>query len=130
MIFTIIREIEFKTKFFDEIEGHWVFATGHGGATAVLESEDKNVVVKDENRHDMKVADVERNVAQTALARNPFFTFASLKRYFPNLTSMREFISSEDYLGGLEITFQGNIYRLAEEAREKFAALTGLLSQI
>ena len=105
-------------------------ATGHGGATAVLESEDKNVVVKDENRHDMKVADVERNVAQTALARNPFFTFASLKRYFPNLKSMREFISSEDYLGGLEITFQGNIYRLAEEAREKFAALTGLLSRI
>ena len=105
-------------------------ATGHGGATAVLESEDKNVVVKDENRHDMKVADVERNVVQTALARNPFFTFASLKRYFPNLKSMREFIVSKDYLGGLEITFQGNVYRLAEEPREKFAALTGLLSRI
>ena len=58
--------------------------------------------------------DIERNIVQSALARNPFFTFASLKRYFPHLASMRDFIASEDYLGGLEITFQGNVYGLDE----------------
>lgn len=105
-------------------------ATGHGGATAVLKNEEQGLVVRDETRRDVKVRDIERNVIQSALARNPFFTFATLKRYFPHLASMRDFISSEDYLGGLEITFQGNVYGLDENRAEKLAAMIGLLNQI
>lgn len=105
-------------------------ATGHGGATAAL-ANGKNVpVVKDETRRDIKVKDIERNIVQSAIARNPFFTFASLKRYFPNLASMRDFIASEDYLGELEITFQGNVYGLDDNRLEKLAAVSGLLGQI
>jgi len=48
--------------------------------------------VKDETRQDVNVSDIESNVVQAALARNPFFTFASLKRYFPHLASMCNFI--------------------------------------
>lgn len=107
-----------------------VIATGHGGASAVLANGNRSVVVKDETRQDVKVKDIECNIIQSAIARNPFFTFATLKRYFPNLTSMREFIVSEGYLGGLEITFQGNIYGLDENRAEKLAAMLGLLSQI
>lgn len=43
---------------------------------------------------------------------------------------MRDLIASEDYLGGLEITFQGNVYGLDENRAEKLAAVQGLLSQI
>ncbi|MBU2472240.1 MAG: type III deoxyribonuclease, partial [Bacteroidetes bacterium] len=107
-----------------------VIATGHGGATIALENGKKGAVVKDETRQDVKVRDIERNVVQSALARNPFFTFASLKRYFPHLASMRDLIASEDYLGGLEITFQGNVYGLDDNRPEKLAAMLGLLSQI
>jgi len=107
-----------------------IIATGHGGATVALENGKKGAVVKDETRQDVKVRDIERNVVQSALARNPFFTFASLKRYFPHLASMRDFIASDEYLGGLEITFQGNVYGLDEDRLEKLAALLGLLSQI
>jgi len=107
-----------------------VIATGRGGATVALENGKKGLSVKDETRQDVKVRDIERNIVQSALARNPFFTFASLKRYFPHLPSMRDFIASEDYLGGLEITFQGNVYGLAENRIEKLAAMLGLLSQI
>ena len=107
-----------------------VIATGHGGATVALENGKKGAVVKDETRRDVKVRDIERNVVQSALARNPFFTFASLKRYFPHLASMRDLIASEDYLGGLEITFQGNVYGLDDNRPEKLAAMLGLLSQI
>lgn len=107
-----------------------VVATGHGGATVALENGEKYVVVKDETRRDVKVRDIERNVVQSAIARNPFFTFASLKRYFPNLTSMNDFIASDDYLGGLEITFQGNVYGLDDNRPEKLAAMLGLLGQI
>lgn len=43
---------------------------------------------------------------------------------------MRHFIACEDYLGGLEITFQGNVYGLDENRAEKLAALLGVLGQI
>jgi type III restriction enzyme len=107
-----------------------VIATGHGGASAVLANGNRGAVVKDETRQDFKVKDMERNIVQSAIARNPFFSFATLKRYFPNLASMRDFIASEDYLGGLEITFQGNVYGLSENRLEKLTAMLGLLSQI
>ena len=105
-------------------------ATGHGGATVALENGKKGVVLKDETRRDVKAREIARNIVQSAIARNPFFTFASLKRYFPHLASMRDFIASDDYLGGLEITFQGNIYALDENRTEKLSAMQGLLGQI
>jgi type III restriction enzyme len=43
---------------------------------------------------------------------------------------MREFITSEAYLGGLEITFQGNVYLLDADRTEKLRAVVGLLHQI
>jgi len=105
-------------------------ATGRGGATVALENGEKGLVMKDETPKDVKVRDIERNIVQSAIARNPFFTFATLKRYFPHLASMRELIESDDYLGGLEITFKGNVGRLDENRLEKLAAVSGLLSQI
>jgi len=105
-------------------------ATGHGGATVALENGEKDAVAKDETRLDVKVQDIDRNIIESAIARNPFFTFAKLKRYFPNLTSMRDFVESENYLGGLEITFQGNVDELDDNRSEKLAAMQGLLGQI
>lgn len=107
-----------------------VISTGHGGASAVLANSNQGAVVKDETRQDVKVKDIERNIVQSAIARNPFFSFATLQRYFPNLASIHDLIASEDYLGGLEITFQGNMYGLDENRLEKLAAMLGLLNQI
>ena len=107
-----------------------VIATGHGGATAALENVKKGVVAKDETRQDLMVRGIERNIVQSAIARNPFFTFASLKRYFPHILSVHDFIVSNEYLGGLEITFQGNVSGLQENRSEILAAMLGLLSQI
>ena len=105
-----------------------VIATGRGGAQSVLATGQH--VAQDETRQDVKVRAHERNIVQSAVAYNPFFAFASLKRYFPNLASMRDFVVSENYLGGLEITYQGNIYRLDENRVEKRAAVSGLLRQV
>lgn len=107
-----------------------VVATGHGGATIALQRGEESVVVKDETRRDLKVREVEPNVVQSAIARNPFFTFATLNHCFPHLASMRDFMTSDDYLGGLEITFQGNVYGLDDNRSEKLAAVLGLLAQI
>jgi len=105
-------------------------ATGHGGATVALENAKQGIVARDETRRDVKVREIEPNIAQSAIARSPFYTFASIKRYFPELPSMRNFIASEDYLGGLGITFQGSIEALDENRAEKLAAMLGLLGQI
>jgi len=68
-----------------------VIATGHGGAAAVL-TDEKKTVARDETRRDLKVRDIERNIVQAAIDRNPFYRFNNLERFFPNLTSMRDFI--------------------------------------
>lgn len=107
-----------------------VIATGHGGASAVLAEKKQSAVFSEETRKDLPVKQIEQNIIQSAIARNPFYTFDSLKHYFPHLESMREFTASEKYLGGLEITFQGNVYQLEENKVEKLNAMLDLLDEI
>ena len=104
-------------------------ATGQGGGSRVLEN-GATPLVHEENRRDVQIADIARNIVQGAIARNPFFTFASLKRYFPQLASIREFITAEHYLGGLAITFEGNISELDVNPAAKLAGCRGLLRQL
>jgi type III restriction enzyme len=105
-------------------------ATGLGGESAVLNGRKPSSVVTEETRKDVPLRKIERNIIQSAISRNPFYTFASLKRYFPNISSINEFIDSEDYLGGLGITFQGNVYLLDENKPEKLDAVLYLLDEI
>ncbi len=105
-------------------------ATGRGGTRTVLDGTQPQHIITEETRSDLSLKNIERNIIQSALARNPFFTFQSIKRFFPNLDSMNEFIDSENYLAGLEITFQGNVYNLEENKAEKLEAVLELLSEI
>ena len=104
--------------------------TGVGGITTVMEDRETSGQQGHQNSRDIKVVDIEQNVVRSALARHPFFTFASLKQYFPHLTSISEFSTSAHYLGGLAITFKGALSGLAENRAAKLAACEGLLSQI
>lgn len=105
-------------------------ATGHGGASAVLNGNKQASIVSEETSQNLPLNNIERNIIQSAIARNPFYTFQSLKRYFPNLQSIDDFIDSNDYLGGLEITFRGNIYLLQENKLEKLNAVLNLLGEV
>lgn len=107
-----------------------VVAAGAGDETKPLANGGASAVVKEEDRVDVKVRDLGRSIVQFALSRNPFYTFASLKRFFPHLASMRQFLESGEYLGGLEITFQGKVYGLSEKLEEKTAGAEGLLVQL
>lgn len=104
-------------------------ATGQGGTITVLNNENRTVVY-DENPLDMFVKEIELNIVRSAIARNPFFTFVSLRRYFPKLKSMHEFIVSDVFLGGLRIEFQGSVEEMGVNRLEKFTACCGLLEQI
>lgn len=50
-----------------------------------------------------EIADINYAIVNKALRRFPIFSFNTLKSYFPNLKSTREFITSDDYLGSVKI---------------------------
>ncbi|MDE0636562.1 MAG: type III deoxyribonuclease, partial [Candidatus Poribacteria bacterium] len=104
--------------------------TGIGGVTTVMENNGTPVQQGHQSSRDVQMVDIEQNIVRSAIARNPFFTFASLRQYFPHLVSISEFIASEDYLGGLAITFKGNPNDLEENRAAKLSACEGLLSQV
>ena len=108
----------------------YTIPTGFGGVTAIMENDETPVRQGNQSSRDVKIVDIERNIIKSAIACNPFFTFASLKQYFPHLVSIREFITLENYLGGLAITFKGNLSGLEENRSAKLAACDGLLGQI
>ena len=123
--FTDLAKLDVKQKNYE----HAIY-TGAGGVTTVMENAAVPVAQGNQNSRDIKVVDIELNIVRSALARNPFFTFASLRQYFPHLASVREFITSKNYLGGLAITFKGNLVGLEENRAAKLSACEGLLSQI
>ncbi len=106
-----------------------IIHTGFTGQITAMENE-ATPVEQNEDGQDIPISDIEQNILRSAIAYNPFFTFASLKHYFPHLTSVREFMASENYLGGLAITFKGNLSDLEENRSAKLSACEGLLSQI
>ncbi len=106
-------------------------ASGRGITGALLNNNGDIETVAESGRKDIKVKDIPRHITHNAISKNSFYTFRSLKHYFPHIKSIREFISTDDYLGGLEITFQGDsaeIYSLSNRAQ--LDALTGLFGQI
>lgn len=106
-------------------------ATGKGVAGALLADEKDVGEVRESNRKDVKIKDISRHVVQNALARNSFYKFSQIKHYFPHINSLTDFIDSVDYLGGIEITFQGDSKDLFDLSRQhQFEALLFLLEQI
>ncbi len=106
-------------------------ATGRGASGALLADEKDVGEVRESGRKDFKVKNMPRHIVQNALAKNTFYKYSQVKRYFPHLRSLSDFIDSEDYLGGLEITFQGDssdLYHLSR--RHQFEALLLLLEHI
>lgn len=75
--------------------------------------------------------DIPRHVVHAALSGNPFFHFSHLRKFFPNLFSVSQFLTDSGYLGKLEITFLGTAerIRMISHADYKYA-LTGFFLAI
>ncbi len=56
---------------------------------------------------DYKIADLGTHIIRTALAKIPAGRFDELKKIFGNIESVKEFISNEKYLGGINIKVKG-----------------------
>ncbi len=105
--------------------------TGRGVSEAILTGDAKVQQIAEANRINVPAKAIPFHIVRSAIARNPFFVFNSLKRYLPHLKSVRQFIESDEYLGGLSITFQGNPAELTHLSnRAQLDAMTGLLNRI
>ncbi|MFA6188571.1 MAG: DEAD/DEAH box helicase family protein [Sulfuricurvum sp.] len=70
---------------------------------SVFEEEVKEVSFSKTKK--FKLKDENPDLVRVAINKKPFFYFSSLRKYFVNLKSIREFIQSDDYLGGIEFDF-------------------------
>jgi len=105
--------------------------TGRGISGALLTDDGEVGTIAESGRKDIRVNEIPRHIVCNAIAKHSFFSFSAVNRYFPHITSLREFIESDDYLGRLEITFQGDsseIRNLSNKTR--LDAMVGLLEQI
>lgn len=107
-------------------------SSGIGKISNVFSENEKEISGEEKIKSkDIKIAEIQNHVVRYALSRNPFYCFNRLSHYFPSLVSIFEFIESEQYLGGLEITFTGSRNRLDEISHfDYLQALNGLLQDI
>lgn len=105
-------------------------SSGIGRMTGVFNDEQETLISEIESI-DKKVADIPTHIIRYAIAQNSFFYYDSIRRYFPNVSSTSAFISSNDYLGKLEITITGPKSRLNSLTNfDLLQAVQGLLHAI
>ncbi|MBN2061669.1 MAG: DEAD/DEAH box helicase family protein [Deltaproteobacteria bacterium] len=109
----------------------YTLASGRGAMDAILSGNGGVGQVAESGRKDVRVKDISKHIVRNAISRHPFFTFKAINTYFPHIKSVRQFIESSEYLGGLEITFQGDssaLHSLSNKAQ--LDAVTGALNQV
>lgn len=81
-------------------------ATGQSGEDVILEegvSTDSLVKTYVYHTSIGEIAGINYAIVHKAICQYPILKFNTLKSYYPNLLSTREFITSEKYLGGIKI---------------------------
>ena len=109
----------------------YTLSSGVGRMTGIFtKEEDKGITGKIEQK-DISVKDIPKQTIRFALTQNPFYYFDSLERYFPNVESLSNFVESEDYLSGLEVTFNGTKNHLENiDYQDYLFVINGLLESI
>lgn len=104
--------------------------TGEGKVSeAFSEAQEKTTFTQESI--DVKLSDIPAHIVKNALVKNDFFQFSKLKKYFKQLKSISEFVSSDDYLGGLSITFTGSEDKIKNITNiDYFTAIISLLAEI
>ena len=90
--------------------------------------ESKNIVKK---KVKYKISDFGKNLIRGALDKLEFYKFEVLKKYFPYLKSIQEFIISDNYLKNVEIEIIGpenKIKRLTQD--DKLAIILSVVNEI
>jgi len=81
-------------------------ATGYTKASVAFEKQDQTTIRK--KQKDFMIRDFGEPVIRKALSRLEFYYFSNLKKYLPNLESVSQFISDDEYLGKVKVEVEGS----------------------
>ena len=84
---------------------HVNLQTGAVQSTAIFESPDTKAI--DKKQHDYNLIDFGIPIIRKALSRLEFYQFNNIKSYLPNVNSITEFITSNNYLGKITLEVEG-----------------------
>lgn len=105
-------------------------ATGYSRAINVF-TEAVTVAAPEKAQKDFRLLDFGERVVLKALHRLDFYGFNNLKSWLPNLKSLSEFLTSENYLGKITVEVEGTktqVENLSQE--EKLEISVSVLSDI
>lgn len=85
---------------------HKKFLTGYSYVKSAFDdNEEKTCNTRETKTYDIK--SFAPNIARKALNRLPFYRFNNLQKYFPNLKSISEFLSSDSYAKNIQVEITG-----------------------
>ncbi len=103
-------------------------STGKSSQQALLLNNEESHPIPEGKTKDISLKSIPYHIIQNAVSKNPFFSFSSLKKYYPKEKSIRDFIEKKSFLGGLSLTFKGQ--GQAVSLKDHLSAVTGLLGEI
>lgn len=107
-------------------------ATGASGIDSVMletaQGEDSIIDLKTAHTTIKEIAAINYAIVNKALMKYPIFKFNTLRSHFPNVTSTRQFITSDEYLGAVRIDIQSKDEHPAMETL--YAAVFYVLGKI
>lgn len=114
-------------------------ATGASGMDVIMEDTsgagDAKIDLKTKKTTIGEMASRNYAVINKALMKYPIYKFNTLKSYFPNIKSTREFITGQEYLGGVRIDIRSldeepSMQTLYDAAFNVLGRIAGSISQI
>lgn len=105
--------------------------TGYSSETVLMQEHTQNVVREYVEDISLNYLWLGKQVIRKAIQKSQFYTFSNLKPKFPHLKSISQFISDENYLGGLRIKIsvhKKDLVNLSPQIRLNFAE--SVLNQI
>ncbi len=108
----------------------YCISTGKGFKQALFQKNEENPSVFKNKTQEISLKNISYHIIQNAISKNPFFSFSSLSKYFPKEKSMKNFIESTSFLGGLSITFRDVPKNSFLSNQNKLFAIISLLKEI
>lgn len=103
--------------------------TGFNRSSIAFGSTD--TVSPDRVEKEYKLVDFGEHVVRKAINKLEFYQFSNLKKHFPNLTSISEFITSDHYLGNVKLDISGLAEQIANlTPKEKLEAAISVLKEV
>jgi type III restriction enzyme len=93
--------------------------------------ENGNLALRESQTRKIQLKDLDNNLLFKALHSLPFYRFSHLKKYFPHLSSMQDFVSDDNYLASISVELSGSTNVLYAISRKtEFDMLVKVLKEL